>query len=203
MTTSKDHWNKPMPEPHEVFQEAQERLEHANGGGGHEGNDRLLPIVAAILAVLTALASLFAHHKSIASLALKTDATLAQSQSSDKYSYYESKRIKYHIYTALAQIAPTPEKERELKKVADREAAAAEPISKEAERLAKQSEQHSEESENVLKQYETLELSATLFEISIVFVSISALAKARWLLWVGCGLAAVGLWFFATGMLAH
>lgn len=189
-----------MAEPHHAFEEAQERLEKAGGGESH---DRLLPIIAAILAVLTALASLFAHHKSISALALKTDATLAQSRSSDKYAYYESKRIKFHIYSALAQSSQTLKTRAVLEKVADREAAAADPIAKEADHFAKESEARSQESENVLKQYETLELSATLFEISIVFVSISALAKARWLLWFGCGLSVIGLWFFSTGMLAH
>lgn len=188
---------------HEAFEHANERIEHAHGGGEGQHHDRLLPLVAAILAVLTALASLFAHHKSISALALKTEATLKQSQAGDQYSYYESKRIKYHIYNAIAATQTNPAAAKALKTTADREMSSAEPVLADAKRLEQDSKDRIEQSETVLRAYETLELGATSYEIAIVFVSISALAHARWLLWVGSGLAAVGTWFFVSGLLMH
>lgn len=55
--------------------------------------------------------------------------------------------------------------------------------------------------EAILKSCEILQFATTLFEIAIVFVSISALAGARLLLPFGCGVSVVGLVFLVIGLL--
>jgi hypothetical protein len=61
---------------------------------------------------------------------------------------------------------------------------------------------HNEHSERLLKQHETIEVAATLFEVAIVLVSITALVGSR-LLPISAGIAAVlGIGFFAAGLTA-
>jgi hypothetical protein len=61
-----------------------------------------------------------------------------------------------------------------------------------------------EKAERALRSYENFEVSATLFEVAIVIVSITALMRgSRPLIIVGTGAALVGLVFFIAGMLMH
>ena len=56
----------------------------------------------------------------------------------------------------------------------------------------------------ILRSYETLQFATTVFEISIVLVSISALAGTRLFLPFGCGVSVIGLALFIVGLLqAH
>jgi hypothetical protein len=176
--------------------EANERNEHLSGG-----RNKLVPLAAAIIAVLAALGTLFSHHRSITALTAKNEAILTQSRASDRYNSYESKRVRYHVYSAFlaAGLPQAPAGKVYLKELADKEQASSLATFADAERLEKLSQEHEDRAEMVLKSYETLEIGTTFCEIAIVLVSISALASTRAFLTIGSILAACGLAFLIFG----
>lgn len=187
-----------MSSPHKAFEEARERSERV-----HDGGDLLVPLAAAIIAVLAALGTLFAHHRSIAALALKNEAVLTQARASDQYAYYQAKRIKFTISSALlsAGVAKDAKSRAALESTAAREQRASIAVLDSARTLEREATEKQEASERVLTSFETLEVATTLFEIAIVFVSVSALAGTRILLYLGAGLSVIGLVYGAIGLL--
>jgi hypothetical protein len=180
---------------HTMMAEANDRHAHASGG------NKLVSLAAAIIAVLAALGTLFSHHRSITALTAKNEAILTQARASDLFNRYESKRVRYHVYTAFiaAGLPPTQAGKDTLKDLADKEQASSLATFAEAERLEKSSQEYEDHSERVLSSYETLEVGTTFCEIAIVLVSISALASTRIFLSIGCGLATIGLAFLVYG----
>ncbi|GAC1407618.1 MAG: hypothetical protein NVSMB64_14700 [Candidatus Velthaea sp.] len=156
-----------------AFQEARERGEHAEKHGA-----RWVPIAAAIIAVIAAIANLVASQRSTIALTSKNEALRQTTLASDAYNEYESRSIKQHIYEAdiASGIARDPAK---LQAVADHEKEKGKPVLAKAHRFEQGAEAANERSEHYLKSYETLEIGVTFFEIAIVLVSISALATTR------------------------
>ena len=71
---------------------------------------------------------------------------------------------------------------------------------KKAQGFEEEAARHNERSEKLLQQHETVEVAATLFEVAIVLVSITALVGSR-LLPISAGVAAVlGVVFFVVGL---
>jgi Domain of unknown function (DUF4337) len=167
------------------------------------GGNRIVSLAAAILAVLAALGTLFAHHRSISALSVKNQAILAQARATDSYNSYEAKEIRYNIYQALlaSRLVTNPESRARLKSVADREQVTSPSVLAKARRLEDQAAKDDDRSEAFLKSYERLQFAATAFQIAIVFVSISALAGGRFLLPAGFLLSGLGLVLFVTGLL--
>ena len=168
----------------------------------HDSN-RIVSLSAAILAVLAALGTLFAHHRSISALSVKNQAILAQSRASDSYNAYEAKQIRYNIYQALlaGQIVTNSQSRARLESVAQRERTTSPAVLEKARNLEDQAARDDDRSESFLRSYERLQFAATAFQIAIVFVSISALAAARFLLPAGFVLGALGMVLFVTGLL--
>jgi hypothetical protein len=183
---------------HSKLEEANERHEQVTAH-----RSKLVPLAAAIIAVLAALGTLFTHHASIATLAAKNEAILTQARASDRYNSYESKRVRYYVYTAMvtAGVSRTPAGNDLLNKLAEKERESSLQVLAQAERLEAQVRDDEERAEAYLKSYETLQVGTTLFDISIVLVSISALASQRILLIFGCTVTAVGLVFAVIGLL--
>ncbi len=177
-----------------ALDEAMERHEQIAQGG------ILVPIAAAVIAVFAALATLFANHNSISGLAEKNEAILYQIKSADQYGYYESSRIKSHVYQALlgsgivAANAKTP-----MQSTIAREQTKADKILKIAQEDDVSATEHFKDSEGYMKAYEKFEVATTLFEVSIVLVSITALMRTRAMLLVAAGATSVGIVFFALG----
>lgn len=145
-------------------------------------HDRLVPFFTAIVAVLAALGTLFAHHRSIQALSLRNDTLLSTVKASDQYGYYQTKQLKVTLYQALNQRGPLAEEQRSSLVVYAQ-----------AKALEGQAEHEQERSESYLNSFETLEIATTLFEISIAFASIAALTDARMILYAGAALTAIGL----------
>ncbi len=148
------------------------------------GNNRLISVIAATIAVLAALGTLFAHHRSISALSSKNQAILLQSRASDTYNAYEAKQIRFNIYrallaTGLVRDAPTRE---HLQSSADAENASAPAVLDRAKALEREAAEEDARSQSILTSYEWLQFATTAFEISIVLVSISTLVAARFFL---------------------
>ncbi|HEV3088407.1 MAG TPA: DUF4337 family protein [Candidatus Elarobacter sp.] len=179
------------------FEEAHERHEH-----GREG-PRWVPIAAATLAVLAAIAGYFGNLRSTQALVEKNDAIVATTHASDTWSQYQAGRIKYYVATtALDQGVNAGGSIENLKKTAASETAKGPPLMEKAKGFEEEAARHNEHSERLLKQHETIEVAATLFEVAIVLVSITALVGSR-LLPISAGIAAVlGIGFFVAGLTA-
>jgi hypothetical protein len=98
-------------------------------------------------------------------------------------------------------VSRTPAGNDLLNKLEEKERESSLQVLAQAERLEAQVRDDEERAEAYLKSYETLQVGTTLFDISIVLVSISALASQRILLIFGCTVSAVGLVFAVVGLL--
>lgn len=179
--------------------EVAERTEQVHGG------EKLIPVAAAIIAVLAALATLFANHSSISGLAQKNEGILYQTKASDQYNYYESKRIKVQLNQALinAGLVRDAKGLQTMKTLMAKEDSQAKTILVKAEQNQTESDDHSTAAESRMQAYESFEVGATLFEVSIVLVSITALMQTRVLLYVASITSGVGLIFLISGFLKH
>ena len=178
--------------------EASERHEQVASG------EKLVPVSAAVVAVLAALATLFAHHSSTSALAQKNEAILYQAKAADQYNYFESKRIKAELNQSLIDsgvVAGGSAGHQAMMRRINKEKTEADVILKKAKALEAQSGDYSERSERFMNSYENHEIAATLFEVSIVLVSITALMRTRALLWIAGSATLVGFAFFAVGLM--
>jgi hypothetical protein len=180
-----------------ALDEAMERHEQISQGG------ILVPVAAAVIAVFAALATLLANHNSISGLAQKNEAILYQIKSADQYGYYESSRIKSHVYQAMLGtgiVTAAPARTQMQTTIASEQVKAGK-ILKVAQSDDVAAEEHFKDSESYMKAYEKFEVATTLFEVSIVLVSITALMRTRAMLFVAAGATLVGIVFFGLGFL--
>lgn len=176
-------------------------VEHGNAlrEHGHEG-PRWIPIAAASLAVLAAVSGFVSNVLSTKALFAKNEAIILTTNSSDKYSQYQAGRIKFYIYTAAIE-SGTSRNVDKLQQTADRENKKTKPLLKEAGALVGEAKVQSERSEKLLTGHEIIEVATTLFEVSIVLVSITALLGSR-ILPIGAGIASgIGAIVFVIGLL--
>jgi len=164
--------------------------------------NRPVALVTAIIAVLAALGTLFAHHRSISALSVKNAAILTQARASDTYNAYEAKQIRYNIYKALlaSDLVRDGATRARLEAVAEKEQSTSPDVLDKAKALEEQATHDDERSEAILKSYEILQMATTAFEVSIILVSISALAGTRFFLPFACALSGVGLLLFVAGL---
>jgi Domain of unknown function (DUF4337) len=169
------------------------------------GDNRLVSLATAIIAVLAALGTLFAHHRSISALSSKNQAILTQARATDAYNAYEARQIRTNIYRALlaTDLVRDAQTKARLEASADSESTSTPELLDRARALEKQAQEDDDRAERILKSYETLQFATTAFEIAIVLVSISAIAGTRIFLPVGCGLTTLGLVLFLIGLFAH
>lgn len=165
---------------------------------------RIVPVAAAVIAVLAALATLFAHHSSILALALKNEAVLLQTKSVDQYNYYESKRVRADLMQALIDADLVPKNSAGRAKMEQRiagETSDADSVLSKAKALESQASDSIQRSERFVGSYENYQVAATLFEVSIILVSITALSRTKAFLYVAAVATLVGLGFLTVGFL--
>jgi hypothetical protein len=85
----------------------------------------------------------------------------------------------------------------------NKEDTAAKRILKTAQTNESESEDHIATAERYMRSYESYEVAATLFEVSIVFVSITALMRNKSLILVGGAATLVGIGFFVAGLMVR
>ncbi len=184
-----------MSSPSEQFHEAHER--HAAAG---EHGPRWVPLAAAILAVLAALSGFVSNLRSTGALVAKNDAIIATAHASDTYSQYQAGRIKYYVYQAALDGGAARDTAK-LGATAAAEKRKGPPLLAKARDFENEAERDDARSERLLGAHEIIEVATTLFEVSIVLVSITALVGSR-LLPVAAGIAsALGVAIFVVGVL--
>jgi len=163
-----------------AFTEARDRHKKTEGDGTNAGahGARWVPLAAAILAVLAALASLATTQRSTIALTSKNQAILLFTKASDAFNEYEARSIKQHVYEALVAAGNVRDPAK-LQAIAAHEKKAGAPVFIKAREFERQATESNDRSERALRSYEHLEIGVTFLEISIVLVSISALATTR------------------------
>jgi hypothetical protein len=180
-----------------TLRETEERREQ------FESANKRVPVITAIIAVFAALATLFSNHSSVTGLQTRTQAGITQIKASDQFNYYESKRIKAEVSQALLQagLVKGNDAVAAMKSRIATQNSQADGILKLAQAEEQQSEQELASAERTMRSYESHEIAATLFEVSIVLVSITALmTRSRVLLYVAGGASVLGLAFFINGL---
>jgi len=161
---------------------ARELVEHAEQRGS-----RFVPLIAAVLAVLAGLSSLYAGRLSERILTLKNEAVLDEVTASDLWSEYQAESVKGHLYEINA-LSQTGALASSLRKSAAQYRVEQKPLMREARRHETLRDAELRESTEAERRKASLDVAVALFEISIVLVSIAALARRPWLL----GFAALG-----------
>lgn len=183
----------------QALRRAQERHDQITSG------DKLVPVLASVVAVLAAIATLFAHHASIRAIAQKNEAVLFQTKAADQYNYFESKRVKAQLDQGLIDSGIVPANSpgrRNMESRISLENSQSESVLAKAKELESESDSWMVLSERFMTKYENYEIAATLLEVSIVLVSMTALMRTHLFLWVAGGATLVGLGFF-FGALVH
>jgi hypothetical protein len=163
--------------------------------------NRLRSAAIAVIAVLAALGTLFAHHRSIEALTSKNQAILLQARASDSYAKYEARVVRYQIAQTLvaANVVGTAAGKRQLQSIVGSERTSSADVLTKAQTLEKQSEEQDVESQHVLRSYEVLQTATTFFDISIVLVSISTLVATRGFFNAACALSVIGIVLMIVG----
>ncbi len=165
--------------------------EHMEHHAKHGGERWMLGVAlsSALLAALAAVGSLQAGHHA-------NEAMVAQIESANEWSHFQSKSIKesqlkskMDILEALNKPATPADKTKLEEYKTDKE------------EIQKLAEERKVESKHELTTHQIFARSVTLFQIAISIGAISALTKRRrfWLFSLGCG--AVGLVFFVQAFL--
>jgi hypothetical protein len=180
-----------------TFEDATERVKAAG-----EGGPRWIPVAAAALAVLAAVSGYLANVRATHALIAKNDSIVATTRASDTYNEYQAERLKYVVVETALEAGTGPSSDvAKLRATADREAKKGPPLLKIAQSFDRRAEELDQKSEHLMDQHETIEIGSTLFEVSIVLVSITALVGSR-LLPIAAGAAAtLGLLSFIVGLL--
>jgi hypothetical protein len=164
--------------------------EHIQEHAEHSTEKWILGVAlsSALLAALAAVASLLAGHNA-------NEAVISQIESSDQWSYYQSKSIKEAQLAGKADILAALDKP-----VVDADKAKLAQYEKEKEEIRKEAERLEKESQHLLRTHEGLAGSVTLFQIAIAVGAISVLIRRKsfWLVSLVVGIIGVG--FFAQAL---
>ncbi len=169
-----------------------EHLHEQINEGAEHGKEHWMVWVAlstAVLAVLAAIASLFANYHS-------DEALVSQIKSSDQWSYYQSKGIKTLVLSStgtLLQALGKPVPSQSEDKVRENKAEQ-EHIRKEALVLAAESQHH-------IAIHKVLAEAVTIFQIAIAISAITILTRRKPLWFLSLGLTGLGIYFLLSGLL--
>jgi hypothetical protein len=144
---------------------------------------------SALLAAFAAVASLMAGHNA-------NEAVIAQIESSDQWSYYQSKSIKEAQLAGKIDILTSLEKP-----ASDADKGKLTQYEKEKEEIRKEAERLEKEAQHLLRSHEALAFSVTMFQIAIAVGAISVLIKRLPFWWVSLVVGVIGVVFFCQALL--
>ena len=135
-------------------------------------------ISTALMAVLAALASLFAGHHS-------NEALIMQIKASDQWNYYQAKSIKAEVRKLEPQTA--------VIKSTDE-------VNKEEESVKSIAEDDEKKSAAHLERHVTLATAVTFLQVAMAVSAISIITRRRFLWYGAMGVAVIGGYFFIMGL---
>ncbi|MDQ6673035.1 MAG: DUF4337 domain-containing protein [Chloroflexota bacterium] len=175
-------------ETREVFEHVEQAEEAAER---RETFGRNAAIVVSVMAALLAIASLAGSRAS-------TEAILAQAKASDTWNEYQANSLKRHVnLDDAAQLrilsAGTPAEASANQQAASLEQAVTEKYQPAQDELMPRALDLEHERDVAESRHRGFQTSEAAFQLGIVLSSISIVARARWLLFVGGALGVVGL----------
>jgi len=173
-----------VPTDH-LHEEIHHRAEH-----GREAWALGVALSSALLAGFAAVASLLAGHHA-------NEAMMAQIESADQWSYYQSKSIKEaqlrskeDVFSALGKPVPGADEN----KVAEYE--------RDKEQIQKKAEELERDAQNHLRIHQGLAASVTMFQIAIAVGAISVLMRRRGFWLASLAVGAVGVYFLIQSLVS-
>ena len=165
--------------------------EHIKEHAEHSTEKWILGVAlsSALLAAFAAVASLMAGHNA-------NEAVISQIESSDQWSYYQSKSIKQAQLAGKIDVLAALDKP-----AADADKSKVAQYEKEKEEVRKEAERLEKESQHLLRTHEALAFSVTLFQIAIAVGAISVLIKRKPFWWVSLVVGIIGVCFFSQALL--
>ena len=146
---------------------------------------------SALLAGLAAVCSLLAGHHA-------NEAMVEQIRSSDDWAYYQAKGIKATVLESkieLLQAEGRPVSPKDSQKIAD--------YKKEQDEISARATEKEHAAEEHLKTHVVFARAVTLFQIAIAIGAIAALTNRKPFWYVSLVFGAAGIYFLASGWLAH
>ena len=185
---------------------AHEGLEHAERAHEHVQGDvprilKLVPLAAAILAVLAGLSSLYGNRLAESMLRAGNEAILDQTRAADAWNEYEAQSLKKHIASDLALAAADPLVKRRLSGLERAYAEREQPLRVDAEKLEAERNAAIERMDRLEARKLHMDVATALFQIAIVLASIGALMRQPALSVFGLAGGLVGLIFCVLGLL--
>ena len=199
----------------ELKEKIDEHLEHAEhaeheahghgGGGGKEPPQwtRWLSLSTAMVAVFAAVASLLSGGASNDAILAKSNAMLSEAQAADKWAEYQAQRVKSAIATNQADtiVDTKPDVAGKLRDKAKGYDDKSAETMKSATEQENQVAEANHESEHLMHTHHSFAITVTLLQIAIALAAIGALTKKRNMWFVSLGVSAVGIVFFARGLM--
>ena len=166
--------------------EAHEHAEHAEHAA-HENNPFIsqVSMTIAVLAVVAAVTGSLEAVEAGSAIIDANRAVLVQDQATDKWSYYQAKSLKKHIY-GIAADAGGPKADG-YRKTSKKEGDESLQVQDEAKKLEGEREKLLAESQIHETRHHHLTIGATLLEIGIAISTIAIITRQRWT-WIASGL---------------
>ena len=142
---------------------------------------RLVPLLAAILAVLAGLSSLFGGRLSERILTLRNEAVLHEVTASDTWAEYQAQSLKAHIYAMGVALAGKAKRGALHRSEASYRASQA-PLRTQAKASEAQRDEALAASVATERRKASLDVAVALYEIAIVLTSVAALTRRPWLI---------------------
>ncbi len=191
------------PEPQELFEQVEhqhhESEEHEEAAGKRRFATRSA-ITASVLAVLAALGSLLSGHSA-------NEAILKQAEASDKWSYYQAKSTKSHIFEGNRLVvmaianeqakSSSPNVVKALKDFDDKIVK----YNQEKDDIQKEAQATQNVSVKEFDQHQKYSFGVACFQIGIVLASVAILVTGSWLYFGSIGAGVIGIIFLIYGVL--
>ena len=141
---------------------------------------RLVPLLAAVLAVLAGLSSLLGGRLAERILTLRTEAVLHEVSASDLWAEYQAQSLKAHLYEVGGTLSPAAAHRGLYRREAGYRSEQA-PLRAKARH--EEAERDGALAASVLAEHRkvSVDIAVALFEIAIVLTSVAALTKKPWL----------------------
>ena len=168
---------------------------------GKDDAMRLVPLLAAILAVLAGLCGLYGGRLAERILTFKNEAVLHEVTASDLWAQYQAESLKAHIY-GVGAMQVDPKRAVALRAMAARFRTEQAPLRRQATSNEVERDQALSAAAAGEQRKLRLDVAVALFEISIVLTSVAALTHKPWLVALAGAGGIAGVAYGALGMLA-
>ncbi|MDE3196941.1 MAG: DUF4337 domain-containing protein [Acidobacteriota bacterium] len=163
---------------------------------GHDDLGRMIGVLAAVVAVLLAIVTIVSHRA-------HTDAVLKKSTANDKWSYYQSKRIKFHsLELGEDLLSAMPNRTPEVEKMLAHYASEKKRYASDSETAQEDARKEDDAAEHVESRALHYDFGEGLLEIGLVLTSLYFISKKKLFPFVGLVSAILGVVVAATGFWA-